>query len=155
MKNFIYFILSFLIVFLLGISTSKSECLSVVYNADTDTKIAVFDCHQFDQGKLVMKPVGISRLIDEDVVWIGKNGVPKIGVSYYVKNVESKVERQAKSSVLYLDSPVNIKNHKEFTRKGMLSENESFIADKDLTLTTDEKLLIILNRDKKSKEKAE
>ena len=40
MKNIIYFLLSFLIVFLLGLSTVKAETCEVYYNAKTKTKIA-------------------------------------------------------------------------------------------------------------------
>ena len=40
MKNLIYFLLSFLIVFLLGIASLKAETCDVYFNAKSNTKIA-------------------------------------------------------------------------------------------------------------------
>jgi hypothetical protein len=87
MKNLIYFLLSFLIVFLLGLASLNAETCDIYFNAKSNTKIA-YRCHD----KI--------NVIDgnSDICVIIKNTLVPL-VPYYIKTAQLDHSLQVPSTI--------------------------------------------------------
>lgn len=87
MKNLIYFLLSFLIVFLLGIASLKAETCDVYFNAKSNTKIA-YRCR--DKVNVIDGNYDICVIV---------KGTPVPLVPYYIKKIQLVDSLQIPSTI--------------------------------------------------------